>query len=254
MYAVLSPAKKLVAPSREVSLTTPVFPAETTGLASILKAKSPAELGQLMSLSENLSQLNFERFQVFEGPGQGNDGHAAALTFAGDTYQGFDAASLSDDDLTFAQAHVGILSGLYGLLRPLDSIEPYRLEMGTKLETPKGVGLYRYWGQAITHEIERRVAGHKDQTVVNLASKEYFSAVAAKSLSVPVVTPIFKEIRDGKAKVISFLAKKARGRMARFMVAERVQEAAGLKRFRADGYAYDAGLSDETNWVFTRSN
>ncbi|MGC6417411.1 MAG: peroxide stress protein YaaA [Bradymonadia bacterium] len=254
MYAVLSPAKKLIVPSRDIALTTPVFSEETTGLATILKGKTPADLGQLMSLSENLSQLNFERFQVFEGPGEGNDGHAAALTFAGDTYQGFDAGSLSDEDLTFAQAHVGILSGLYGLLRPLDSIEPYRLEMGTKLETPKGVGLYRYWGHTITQEIERRVAGHKDQTVINLASKEYFSAVAAKSLSVPVVTPVFKEIRDGKAKVISFLAKKARGRMARFMVTERVQAAEGLKAFRADGYAYDAALSDEANWVFTRAN
>ena len=207
MYAVLSPAKKLVAPSREVSLTTPVFPAETTGLASILKAKSPAELGQLMSLSENLSQLNFERFQVFEGPGQGNDGHAAALTFAGDTYQGFDAASLSDDDLTFAQAHVGILSGLYGLLRPLDSIEPYRLEMGTKLESPKVVGLYRYWGQAITHEIERRVAGHKDR---GQFSVERIFAVALKESFRSWVTPIFKKFVTAKPRSL-VLAKRPGG-------------------------------------------
>ncbi|MEE2757988.1 MAG: peroxide stress protein YaaA, partial [Myxococcota bacterium] len=176
------------------------------------------------------------------------------LTFAGDTYVGFEAGTLSDSELAFAQENIGILSGLYGLLRPLDSIQPYRLEMGTKLHTDAGQGLYRFWGETIAQEIRHRLDGHESQVVINLASKEYFSAVPVRALGCRVITPVFKEVRDGKAKVISFLAKRARGSMARYIVQNRITKPEALKEFSTDGYRFESQLSDSDEWVYVRAS
>jgi cytoplasmic iron level regulating protein YaaA (DUF328/UPF0246 family) len=253
MFAVLSPAKKMAEPNREVGETTPALSAETARLIRVMRKKNPQDLRALMGISENLANLNFERYQVFEEDPMPLAGSPAALTFAGDTYVGFDAPSLSDDALSFAQEHVGILSGLYGLLRPLDRIQPYRLEMGVSLKTRRGTNLYGFWGDRITNRVNELTENHTDRTLVNLASNEYFSSVNTKKLKGPVITPVFKEMRDGKAKVISFLAKKARGAMARHIVQGRIDSPDALKRFSKDGYGYEADLSTDVNWVFLRT-
>ena len=254
MFALLSPAKKLVDSQRQVELSQPALMEDTLSLAAVMKGQSPADLGTLMSISEKLSQLNFERFQVFQDSPGKEDLSPAALTFAGDTYVGFDGPSMSDEDLRFAQEHIGILSGLYGVLRPLDGIQPYRLEMGTKLETSRGKNLYQFWGQRITDRINACLGTHQDKTVVNLASNEYFSSIDQKALTGPVLTPVFKEVRNGKAKVISFMAKKARGAMARYIVDNRLTSPEGMKAFTTGGYAFDESLSDASTWVFLRAS
>ncbi len=253
MYAVLSPAKKLVVPTRTITPSEPVFTGQAGELITIMRQQSPDDLASLMKLSEKLAQLNFERFQLFDDSQGPESTTPAALTFAGDTYVGFEAATLTDTDLDFAQETIGILSGLYGLLRPLDSIQPYRLEMGTKVQTQAGQGLYRFWGESIAKEIKGRLDGHGERVLINLASKEYFGAVPLGALDCRVITPVFKELRDGKAKVISFLAKRARGSMARFIVQNRVTRPDDLKAFNTDGYRYEAQLSDSDEWTYVRS-
>ena len=252
MYVLLSPAKKMTAPARETTLTTPIFPKKTDALIRIMREKSPDDLRALMSISENLALLNAERYQDFGTERSRAQASAAALTFAGDTYQGFDGNTLDDDTLQYAQRHLGILSGLYGLLSPLDAIEPYRLEMGTKLATPRGKSLYDYWGESIADELNHRVAEIDGSHIVNLASKEYFSAVSSRTLKVPVITPVFKDVRKGKAKIISFLAKRARGSMARYIVTNRISTPNELKNFKTGGYRFDATGSDSTHLVFIR--
>ncbi|MEO0604393.1 MAG: peroxide stress protein YaaA, partial [Myxococcota bacterium] len=172
--------------------------------------------------------------------------------FNGDVYLGLDAATLSNEDLVFGQNHLAILSGLYGVLRPLDVIQPYRLEMGTKVSTRRGGDLYAFWGDRIAKVLAERLAAHDDPTVVNLASKEYFSAVAVSALPGPVVTPVFRDVKDGKSRVISFFAKRARGEMARFALQRRITRPEDLKAFDGGGYTFQSDLSDETQWVFTR--
>lgn len=252
MYVLLSPAKKMAAPDRDAPLTTPAFPKETDALIRIMREKSPADLRALMGISENLALLNAERYQDFGTERSKAEAAAAALTFAGDTYQGFDGNTLNDDTLQYAQRHLGILSGLYGLLSPLDAIEPYRLEMGTKLATPRGKSLYDFWGESIAEEINRRVADIGGSHIVNLASKEYFNAVSMGTLKVPVITPVFKDVRKGKAKIISFLAKRARGSMARYIVTNRISTPDELKSFEIGGYQFDATSSDAQHLVFIR--
>ncbi len=254
MLAVVSPAKKLTTSTRALTATQPVLMDQVERLAQVMRGKSPSDLKALMGISENLSQLNYERYQTFETPFTPENAGHAALVFAGDTYVGLDADSLDDADLTYAQDHLGILSGLYGLLRPLDLMQPYRLEMGTRLKTKWGKNLYEYWGDRITDRINTLTEGHADRTVINLASKEYFSSVNPKKLAGDVITPAFKELRDGKAKMISFMAKKARGSMARYMVQHRVETPEGLMAFDTGGYAFRPDLSNETDWVFLRES
>ena len=257
LLALLSPAKRLDFESEDnlvatgaLKATTPALTADTTELAARAKRYSARDLGRLMDISPALAALNFARFQAFDTAAT----RAAIYAFAGDVYQGFDAASLTKDDIVFAQKHVGILSGLYGLLRPLDAIAPYRLEMGTRVNTARGKDLYDFWRPTVTAHINGLTAKMKAPAVVNLASVEYWSVVDEKALAAPVVHAVFKEIKGAKAQVVSFLAKKARGLMARYIVENRVDAAEGLKHFDTDGYGFDAKTSTADTWVFSRKS
>ncbi len=250
MLVVLSPAKNLDVEPVNVSLqaTQPELMSETRELVDTCKQLSPANLASLMSISDKLAILNVERFNSFEFPFTQDNAKPAVLTFNGDVYTGLDAESLSEDDLTFAQQHLRILSGLYGVLRPLDLMQAYRLEMGTRLDNPKGKNLYEFWGDKVTEQLN----AEQQPIMVNLASNEYFKVVSKKLLSAPVITPVFKDTKNGNLKVISFFAKKARGLMARYIIENRITDVEQLKQFDVAGYAFDATLSSATEWVFTR--
>ena len=254
MLAVVSPAKKLDTATlgRSLPLTQPSLLGEAEILVRQAKRLKPAALQALMGISEDLATLNHDRFQQFSTPFTIENAKPAALIFNGDTYMGLDAPTLSSDDLAWAQDHLAILSGLYGILRPLDLIQPYRLEMGTRMKTRRGTNLYDFWGDRITKQIKERLAEHEDQTVVNLASIEYFKSVKPDALAGAVITPSFKEMRDGKPKMISFMAKKARGMMARHIIDGRIDRPEGLKDFATEGYQFDAASSTESTWSFIR--
>ncbi len=206
----------------------------------------------LMAISDDLARLNRDRFAAFAADPAPEAVKPAALAFNGDTYQGLEAKTLSADDLHWAQDHLGILSGLYGLLRPLDAIQPYRLEMGSKLKTRRGVSLYEYWGDTIAKALNARAADVGTDLLVNCASQEYFGAVDRKALKLRVITPSFMEVKDDKPRIVSFFAKRARGAMARFIVENRLTAAEAIKDFTSGGYAYDADLSDGDTWAFVR--
>ncbi len=254
MLAVVSPAKKLDtdAVGRSLAYSQPSLMNDIEELMETTQALQPSELRALMGISEKLAELNHDRFQRFQTPFTEANAKAAALMFNGDTYTGLDANSLSDESLQWAQDHLAILSGLYGILKPLDLIQPYRLEMGTKLTTKRGASLYAFWDDRITQQINAQLADHKDKTLINLASNEYFKSVKKGQLPGPVLTPAFKEMRDGKPKMISFMAKKARGMMARFIIDNRLDQPEYLKSFNMGGYTYDASLSNDTTWTFIR--
>ena len=203
-----------------------------------------------MGISANLAKLNAVRFASFGA----QDKKPAALAFAGDTYQGLEAATLEPEDMAWAQNHLRVLSGLYGVLRPLDAIEPYRLEMGSQLATARGKSLYQYWGSKIAGALNEQAAATNSSLLVNCASKEYFGAVDLGSLKLPVVTPVFLENKNGKAKIVSFYAKKARGAMARFIVQNRLKDLTDLQGFNASGYCYQPDHSDVNNLVFVRDS
>lgn len=254
MLAVVSPAKKMNFDHLDRPLTTsdPEFLSDTKKLITAARKLSRADLQNLMKLSDPLADLNFQRFKTFKSKPGADDAKPAAFAFAGDTYVGLESATLNDRDLDYAQDHFRILSGLYGLLRPLDRIQPYRLEMGRRLSTPKGADLYDFWGTKLGKSLDKIVAGHTSPTVINLASIEYFKATQAKSMKARVITPVFKEIRDGEAKVLGFFAKKARGSMARYLIQNKIEEPDGLKSFDTEGYTYRDDLTDGDTWVFTR--
>ena len=254
MIAVVSPAKKLdITPiDLDLRLSQPALLEETEVLMKTTRQLKPKDLQSLMGISEKQADLNHERCQTFQTPMTAENSKPAALTFNGDVYLGMDPGSLSEQDLTWAHDHVAILSGLYGVLRPLDLMQPYRLEMGTRLKTGRGKDLYAFWGERITNVINAQFDGHANQTLVNLASNEYFKAVKKDKLAGTIVTPVFKELRDGGPKVISFMAKRARGLMTRYMILERLDSPEGLKDFKESGYSYDPALSTETTWTFTR--
>lgn len=254
MIAVLSPAKKLdESPfERKLEPTRIVLEKDAEALARVAKALSKDALQDLMKLSDNLTELNYDRFQEMKFPLTPKNAKPAALLFAGDTYTGLDAPSLSDEELLYAQDHVRILSGLYGLVRPLDLISPYRLEMGTRLENPRGKNLYEFWGDKLTQALNEALKDHRDKSIIRVASDEYFSALQPEKLDGPVINMVFKEMRDGKLKQISFYAKEARGTLARFMVKHRIEDAEALKSFDEDRYQFQAHLSSETEYVFTR--
>ncbi|MBC6983061.1 peroxide stress protein YaaA [Caulobacter sp. 17J80-11] len=250
MLIVLSPAKSLdftPAPA-EVPSTKPELKADTAELVEVARKLTRSDLRSLMHISEKLADLNFERFQAFKGKAKVQ----AALAFAGDVYDGLDARSLDLASLEWAQDHLRILSGLYGVLRPLDCIEPYRLEMGARLRTERGTTLYDFWGAKIAERLNKVAAKHTDPTLVNLASQEYFGAVDARALKLPLVNIRFLEDKDGDARVISFYAKKARGLMARYAIENRIEIAVGLKRFDVAGYRFDEAGSTEADWTFVR--
>ncbi len=254
MLALISPAKKLDFEAKApISKSTQLrFQEETQVLVGILKKKSKKDIQSLMSLSDNLGQLNYERYQGFESDFMPDNSKQAVYAFRGDTYVGLDADSLSAQDVDFAQKHLGILSGLYGFLRPLDLIQPYRLEMGTTLGNKRGEDLYDFWGNLITAAVNEAVQGHKDQSVICLASNEYIKAVKPKKLNGGFVTCDFKEMKNGAPKTIGLFAKRARGAMARYMIQNRIETPHGLKSFNADGYAFQPKMSDEKTLVFVR--
>ena len=234
-------------------MTVPSFLKKTWELAAVTKKCDAKEVKQLMSLSENLAQLNYERFQNFDVENKKpKAAKQAVLAFNGDTYTGLDAQTLSRADLEFAQGHLRILSGLYGLLRPLDALQPYRLEMGTRLENPLGKNLYEFWGADIAKKLNQQLKDSEQKVIVNLASQEYFSAVKEQELKAEVVTCEFRELRDGKSKMISFFAKQARGAMARYIVQERLTKREELKSFDGQGYCFEPALSNEQKLVFQR--
>lgn len=253
MLILLSPAKRLNfdPPSTSPPATSHRFEGEVKTLVAAARRLTQADLRRMMSLSHDLARLNQSRFKAFDATAE--TGLQAVLAFAGDVYQGLDARSLSPADLDWAQNRLRILSGLYGVLRPLDRIQPYRLEMGTRLKTRRGATLYDFWGARIAEALNADAEGHADPTVVNLASQEYFGAVDARALKRPLVTVHFQEIRDGESRVISFFAKKARGTMARHAIENRIERAEDLKGFDRDGYGFDATRSTDSDWIFTRS-
>ena len=253
MLIVLSPAKRL--DSTEAGPDAPAserrFVEDTASLVRTARRQTQAELRRLMSLSTDLAKVNQERFRALDAAAL-DKGVQAAFAFAGDVYQGLEARSMDAETLGWAQDHVRILSGLYGLLRPLDRIQPYRLEMGTRLKTRRGANLYDFWGDRISKQLNADAEGHADPTLVNLASQEYFGAVDARALKLRVITPHFYEDKAGDRRIISFFAKRARGTMARFAVDERIERAGDLKRFDRDGYRFDKAASTETDWIFIR--
>ena len=249
MLVVVSPAKKLdMQPVDGLKSTEPAFSRNAVELAGIARDLSLDDLQTLMGLSTNLAQLNADRFAAFGS----QDRKAAALAFAGDTYQGLEATSLDSDEMLWAQNHLRILSGLYGILRPLDAIEPYRLEMGSRLKTSQGASLYDYWGQQLSEALNEQAAATKSNVLVNCASQEYFGAVDLSALTPQVITPVFMEYKAGKAKIVSFFAKKARGAMARYIIQNRLTQSDDLKSFDSGGYSYQPDQSDAHKWVFLR--
>lgn len=254
MLIVLSPAKRLDFSEADPALpaSTRRFVEDTASLATTTKRQTRADLRRLMSISDKLAELNQARFKAFD-PDDTGTGIQAAFAFAGDVYEGLKARELDSSALAFAQDHIRILSGFYGLLRPLDRIQPYRLEMGTRLKTRRGSSLYDFWGDRISQCLNADAEGQTDPSLINLASQEYFGAIDAKTLKLPVITPHFREEKDGESRIISFFAKKARGTMARFVIDERIETPGDLKAFDRDGYRFDKTASTDTDWIFTRS-
>ncbi len=252
MLLVISPAKSLdlETPSPTQEHTLPDFIDRAGQLIGVLRDLSPGQVGDLMHISDTLSVLNVARYASWTA--DHTEGHQAVMAFDGDVYGGLDARSLRPDAIAFAQRHLRILSGLYGLLRPLDLIHPYRLEMGTRLVNPGGKDLYTFWGEAITRALNAQLAHTGPTALVNLASEEYFKSVKPKLLDAPVVTPVFEDWKNGKYKIISFFAKRARGMMARYAIENGITDPEALKEFDVDGYAFVPGESKERTWVFRR--
>ena len=249
MLVVISPAKKLnMSIVQDLNISEPYFKDNVDELVNVVRDLSSKELENLMDISSSLAELNKKRFNEF-----GNQQKkAAAFAFAGDTYKGLSVEKLDKDDLDFAQKHLRILSGLYGLLRPLDQIEPYRLEMGSKLKGEHGSSLYEYWGNKISEILNQHAKTISTKILVNCASNEYFNAINTKNLLLKVITPIFMERKNGKEKIISFYAKNARGAMARFIIQNRLQSEEDLKTFNLDGYNFSSEKSSEGKLVFIR--
>ena len=254
MITLLSPAKKLnfEAPKAGLSTTNPIFNSDTIELTKVVKKQSVDDLKKLMHLSDNLAQLNVDRFKAFNLDGLSNNSKAAGLTFDGNVYWGLEANSLDENELNYAQSHLRILSGLYGILKPLDLIQAYRLEMGTKLTTKRGKSLYDFWGNKITKQLNSELKDHEDKTIVNLASNEYFKAIDRNTLKSDVISAKFLNIKDGQAKSLMYYAKYARGLMARWIIINKIEFAKDLKEFDLDGYKYDNNLSENNELVFTR--
>ncbi len=255
MLIVISPAKSLdfEAPSKTETYTTPEFLENSEYLIGKLKKLSPKKIGALMSISPALADLNFERYQTFSTPFTPDNAKQSLLAFRGDVYRGLDAESYSQEDYDYAQQHLRILSGLYGLLKPLDLIQPYRLEMGTKFAvTPKTKNLYQYWGTKIAAAVNEAIAASGTNTLVNLASAEYFKAVQPKLIEGTIITPQFKDFKNGEYKSIMTFAKIARGLMSTYIIKNRLTQPEDIKGFDVDGYAFNAPMSTESEWVFTR--
>jgi cytoplasmic iron level regulating protein YaaA (DUF328/UPF0246 family) len=254
MLFLLSPAKSLdyETPVGAHPHTAPLFVKRSQELIAQLRLQNPVEIAELMSLSDKLAALNVARYQAWSSRATLGNARQAVLAFNGDVYDGLNARALPTEDLAWAQEHVGILSGLYGVLRPLDLMQPYRLEMGTRLANTQGANLYAFWRAHITDYLNTRLRTDMSPVVVNLASQEYFKAVDTKALKARVVECVFQERRNGQLKIISFMAKRARGLMARFAITHRLVQPEQLRAFDLDGYAWDASQSSLERLVFNR--
>jgi len=254
MLITISPAKKLdyVTPVPVADYSQPEQMDKASELIAVMREKDSFEIADLMKLSMKLADLNMQRYQDWHTPFTPDNARQALFAFAGDVYQGIDAATLSTDDIGFAQQHLRILSGLYGVLRPLDLMQPYRLEMGTRLATNHGRNLYQFWDDTITDSINRALADQGDDILINLASKEYFSSINTANIRGRIITPVFKDLRKGVYRIISFNAKKARGLMSRFIIQHRISDAETIKTFNLADYSYNGELSSEHTFVFTR--
>ena len=256
MIALIAPAKRL---DYDSDLSVEDFSIaehlkESKKLIKELQKKSPEDLSSLMGLSENLSVLNFERNMNWQVPKKpSNEVRQAIFAFKGDVYVGLDSETLSKSDIKYAQKNLAILSGLYGLLKPLDLMYPYRLEMGTKMKNENGKNLYEFWGNKITTSINALAKKNNSKGIINLASVEYFTSVKTENLDLPVYSPVFKDFKNGKYKIISFFAKKARGSMARFIIQNKIKNPADLNKFNLDGYKYSKKDSSEYSPVFLRN-
>ncbi len=254
MLVVISPAKTLdfeTAPIIRKS-SQPLYLDDAQVLVQQLQQLAPHQLSSLMSISDKLGELNYDRYQAWRRPFSLDNAKQALLAFKGDVYTGLNPEQFSQEDFAFAQRHLYILSGLYGALRPLDLIRPYRLEMGTRLENPRGANLYEFWGDRITESVNKAVKMSGSEVLVNLASNEYFKSIKPHVLRCEVITPVFKENKAGKYRVISFLAKKARGMMTAYIIRNRLDLPQDIKAFAEAGYSYNAGLSSAREWVFSR--
>ena len=254
MLFLLSPAKSLdyETPPQVSTHTQPLFTRQSAALIDILKTKTPQDISSLMKLSDALSGLNVARYQAWSQKMTAKNSKQAVLAFNGDVYEGLNAKTLNPAQLDWSQDHVCILSGLYGVLRPLDLMQPYRLEMGTALATPKGKNLYQFWDAQLSNYLNERTAADKTPVVVNLASEEYFRAVDVKTLKARVVSCVFEDYKNGKYKVISFHAKRARGLMVRHAIEKKVGSVKKLEAFNAEGYSFEAVLSGPDRLVFRR--
>ena len=254
MLIVISPAKTLDYETAPVTkkFTEPDFLKDSAVLIKRLKKMSPPEVSELMGISDKLGDLNFGRYLNWKPPFTLDNAKQAALAFKGDVYTGLEAETFKAADFTFAQKHLRILSGLYGLLRPLDLMQPYRLEMGTKLDNERGKNLYEFWGNQITDALNQQLKKNKSEVLVNLASNEYFKSVKPKQLNADVITPVFKDLKGGNYKIVSFYAKKARGLMSAYIIKNAITNVNDIKGFDVEGYSYNKALSEGNQWVFTR--
>ncbi len=256
MLFLLSPAKSLdyesPLPPHPHPHTAPLFVKQSQALIAVLRTQSPQQIAELMSLSDKLSALNVARYQAWSTRATVKNARQAALAFDGDVYGGLDARSLGDAQLAWAQDHVCILSGLYGVLRPLDLMQPYRLEMGTRLANPQGRDLYQFWGTQIADYLNQRLRNDISPVVINLASQEYFKAVDTKALKARVIECVFEEYKGGHYKIVSFFAKRARGLMARYAVTHGIVKPEDLRAFDSEGYVWDAAQSSAQRYVFRR--
>ena len=255
MLIVISPAKTLDFETLPVTqeFSEPDYLEQSALLIEKLKSYSVIDIASMMNLSDKLAGLNLARYQTWQLPFNLDNAKQAVLAFKGDVYTGLDAETLDQQGFNFAQTHLRILSGLYGILRPLDLMQPYRLEMGTKLVNKKGKDLYQFWGSQLREAIESETA-LEDGVLINLASNEYFKALQAKQLNVRIITPVFKDLKNGQYKIISFYAKKARGLMTRYIIDQQINEPEQIKNFDSDGYRFSAELSKGDDWVFTRDH
>jgi cytoplasmic iron level regulating protein YaaA (DUF328/UPF0246 family) len=254
MLAILSPAKTLdfTPPPRRLAHTIPTLLSDSEQLIDVLRTKSASQLEKLMKISDKLAVLNRTRYSDWSAPFTPENAKQCLLAFRGDVYQGLEADTFKKADFDYAQKHLRILSGLYGILRPLDLIQAYRLEMGTSLKTRRGQNLYDFWAEQITDELNAALTAQRGQHLVNLASNEYFKAVKAKGLDAEVFTPVFKDQKNGQYKLISFFAKKARGMMADYIIRNRLKHPDELREFDSAGYAFNPDLSDDFTLTFTR--
>ncbi len=254
MLLVISPAKNLDydTPAQTEQFSMPVHLDHSQELIEQLRTLSVQDIAELMKLSDKLSALNVARYESWSQPFDSSNAKQAVLAFNGDVYSGLNAADFSEEELNFTQQHLRILSGLYGVLKPLDLMQPYRLEMGTKLANGRGKDLYGFWRDIVTDDLNQTLAEQSEPVLVNLASNEYFKSVKPKNLNARTITPVFKDWKNGQYKIISFFAKKARGLMCRYAIKNQITDAEQLKGFDLAGYQYDETLSQGDTWVFTR--